>query len=434
MQRLSKDFQVFVVAVMCTAAILLWVLAPEVPHSVWPELLLFMILIGLATMFPIPDPRGGYLTVTPILLYVLLSVHGPGAALLVATFAHPIGLAVSVRGQPWRMAFNGAQIGISACLAGLVFRGLGGSVASPNLVSFLVPFAIAALVHQLSNNFFVAFGLSRLRKLPILGTWIADIKDLLWSNILSIPSAALLAILYVSLHPTTLLLYLASLPLQRWALQLYLQQRRIHSQAIDALVLAIDADFPEGKGHSRRVANTAASIARQLNLSEPLIEGIELGALLHDVGMIGLDDALDVDNPDKEGLAARLRRHVDIGAEVARELPRRDISQIVLYHHENFDGTGYPRGLKGGQIPFGARIVAVAEAYESMLAGGYPYADRMPREQALEAIQKEAGRAFDPRVVKAFFSVSEVDPSAMQGLFAEASDQEVRAGGVGQQS
>lgn len=407
MQKLPKDLQGFMVFVVVLCVALVWGLSPRLQAHSWLELLLFTFLISLATMLPIPDPRGGYITVTPILLYVLLSVHGPAVALVVASFAYALGFSFSVGWQPWRVAFNGAQIGISVGLAGLVFRATGGSVERPDLLHFFLPFVLAAITHQLSNNFLVAFAISRVRGLPVFSTWISEVRELLWSNSLSIPSAALLTILYVSIHPATLLLYLASLPLQRWALQLYLQQRRLHSQAIDSLVVAFDANFPQGKGHSRRVANLSVAIARQLSMSDHGIEGIEMGALLHDVGLIGLDEALDAADEGGLPVMARLREHTRIGWEIAQDLPRRDVAEIVLYHHEKFDGSGYPTGLKGTSIPVGARIVAIAEAFESMTAGGLRSVQRLTIREAIERIRWEAGTAFDPRVVEALVALWE---------------------------
>jgi putative nucleotidyltransferase with HDIG domain len=150
--------------------------------------------------------------------------------------------------------------------------------------------------------------------------------------------------------------------------ELYLQHRRLFGQAIGSLVLAVDASFPQGKGHSRRVADIAVSTARELGLTDSVVDGIEIAALVHDVGMIGLDETFE---SNEIGDSSKFLEHVRVGAEVAREIPRRDVGDIVLYHHERFDGTGY-LGLKGSQIPLGARIVALAEAVEPLIRSSPP--------------------------------------------------------------
>src|SRR3989475_1523451 len=405
-QRLPRDFQLFIVAVVLAAAVFLWLFTQGIRWQAWPELLLFMVLIAVTSMFPIPNPRAGYVTSTTTLMYVLLSVQEPISAVLVAGSAYAIGHATSRGWVPWRTFFNGAQMGISVGLAALVFRLLGGSPQAPGVTSFLLPLALASLVHQASNNFFVTSFFGRLRQTPWFRTWLMEFKDSLSSNLLTIPSAALLAILYVFVHPATLLLYLVSLPAQRWAIQLYLQQRQIYKQAIDSLVVAIDANFPQGAGHSRRVADLAAALARKIRLPDPDVEAIELGGLLHDVGMIGLDELFDSAMPLDSSAVEKIRQHVLMGAEVASELPRRDVSEIVMCHHENYDGSGYPRGLKGAQIPVGAWIVAVAEAFESMTAGGVPYKGRLSTGEAIETVRRQSGLAFDPHVVDAFLALS----------------------------
>ncbi|MDR7506321.1 MAG: HD domain-containing protein, partial [Armatimonadota bacterium] len=163
----------------------------------------------------------------------------------------------------------------------------------------------------------------------------------------------------------------------------------------------IDAHFPQGAGHSRRVADIAAAIARRMRLSDAEVEAVELGALLHDVGMIGVDvGEMRVRDPEYA-----VRRHVVLGADVAGELRRKDVQEIVLHHHERFDGTGYPRGLGGDRIPLGARIVAVAEAYDTLLSGGSDRRDPMSPAAAVREIQAGSGTAFDPAVVRAFMSL-----------------------------
>ena len=402
-RSLPREVEVFISAVTFAAAVLVFVLAPSVDPNRWPELLLFFLLIALAPIFPIPDARGGYITAAGILLYALIALHQPGAALIVAWFSFAVGSALSRGWVPWKIVSNGARLGISVALAGLVFRALGGKASDPTITSLLIPLLIAVLVQEAINTLLVAFYFSQVRRTPLLATWMQDMKELTFSNLLSVPTAALLVILYVSISPLVLLLYLISLPLQRRVHQLLSQKHRIYGQAIDSLVLAIDANFPQGRGHSRRVADMAVAVARELRLSDSATDSIELAALIHDVGLIGLDEVrLDSVGSDE---VARLHDHPSIGADMMRELPNRAVAQIVLHHHERFDGTGYPKGLKGRHIPVGARIVGVAEVFDSLVSGGLSRAEPLSPIEAVDRISSEAGKAFDPRIVEAFLSV-----------------------------
>jgi putative nucleotidyltransferase with HDIG domain len=409
MEKLPRRFQVFVLAVIAIASGALWIGAPSISWDQWPELLLFTVLITLASMFPIPNPRGGVITSTGTLFYVLFSVHNPATVLLVSGAGFGLGGTISRGWVPWRAIFGGAQMGLSAAFASSAFRSLGGSLENPGVLGLLLPLALASLVHRASNNLFISWYFGWLRRMPFLRSWFAEFKDYFWDNLLTVPTAALLVMLYITVSPLALLLYLVSLPAQRWAIQLYLQHRRLFGQAIGSLVLAVDANFPQGKGHSRRVADIAVSTARQLGLTDSLVDGIEIAALVHDVGMIGLEESIESNDMSD---STKFLEHVRVGAQVAREIPRRDVSDIVLYHHERFDGTGY-LGLKGGQIPLGARIVALAESIEPMIRSSPPSSDDSLDESIVRKIRDGSGNLFDPRVVDAFLEAAKDDPSLL---------------------
>lgn len=389
--------------VTLAAAGLVLALTPTIDTERWLEFLLFFLLISLAPIFPIPDARGGYVTAAGTLLYALMALQDPGAALLVAWFSFVVGSALSRGWVPWKTVSNGARLGISVALGGMAFRLAGGQARDPGFVTLVAPLLLAILIQEGINTLLVAFYFSNVRKTPLLATWLQDLRELTFQNVLSLPTAALLVILYVSISPLVLLLYLVSLPLQRRAYHLLSQTHRIYAQAIDSLVLAIDANFPQGKGHSRRVADTAVAIAREMRLPDAVVASIELAALIHDVGLIGLDEVLltSVDSRD----VARLRDHPTIGANMMRELPNRAVAEIVLRHHERFDGTGYPGGLAGRRIPIGARIVGVAEVFDSLVSGGLSGVKPLSAPEAIERITAESGKAFDPRVVQAFLTV-----------------------------
>jgi response regulator RpfG family c-di-GMP phosphodiesterase len=139
------------------------------------------------------------------------------------------------------------------------------------------------------------------------------------------------------------------------------------------------------------------------------VDGIEIAALVHDVGMIGLEESIESNDMSD---STKFLEHVRVGAQVAREIPRRDVSDIVLYHHERFDGTGY-LGLKGGQIPLGARIVALAESIEPMIRSSPPSSDDSLDESIVRKIRDGSGNLFDPRVVDAFLEAAKDDPSLL---------------------
>lgn len=167
---------------------------------------------------------------------------------------------------------------------------------------------------------------------------------------------------------------------------------------IAAMGAAIDAKSRWTHGHSQRVAGYASAIAEEIRLSEPVQALLRLGCLLHDVGKIGIADAiLDKPGPLDDDEYEAMKRHPQLGVEIlAPVLPLRDVLPIVRHHHERWDGRGYPDGLGGEDIPMLARIAAVADAYDSMTARR-PYRESPGHERARLELRKGAGSQFDPR-------------------------------------
>jgi putative nucleotidyltransferase with HDIG domain len=401
MQKISPAVQLFLPTVVALATLLAVLLSGQVSWHEWPQMLLFFSVIVLAFSVRISEPRGGAVTPTTVLSYLLIYLFNPPTALLVAGVGRTLGYVISRGWIPWRALFNGAQIAISVAIGSFVFRLLHGDPSTIDLPRSYPAFVLAPLAHQVANNFFVAYAVSRERRTPLLSTWLIGIWGLFWQNLIHIPTAVFLTILYGRVQYVAVLGYLALLRPQLRALRLYFKQRDLLAQIVDGLVVATDVNFPISRGHARRVADIAVAVARELRISEAAVESIQFAALLHDVGMIGKDDLLErrVLAPED---AENLRDHVRIGAEIARELPRKDIDTLILHHHERYDGTGYPGGLVGESIPLGARIIALAEVVDSMARGISPYATATPT-PAIEAyVVAEKGRAFDPAVVEAF--------------------------------
>lgn len=182
----------------------------------------------------------------------------------------------------------------------------------------------------------------------------------------------------------------------------------LYTSTIQALATAIEAKDPYTKGHSERVTKYAVAIAREMGLSSEEVRQILYAAILHDIGKIGVSgDILRKPGALSEEERDFVKKHPEIGAGIISSIRvLKEIVPIVLYHHERFDGKGYPGGKKGEEIPLGARIIAVADAFDAMTSDR-PYRPRMTVEQAREEIVRNAGTQFDPQVVEAFLRVLE---------------------------
>ena len=413
MQTITREVRILVVGVVAAATVGLVVTADAISWHDWPQLGLFFCLLSLSSSVRISDLRGRTITPSTVLTYLALYLFNPPTVLLLVGAGRTLGYAFSRGWVPWRALFNGAQGGISAAIGAYAFNLLGGHAGAADGILVYVAAVAGTVVNQVANNFFVALGVSRWRGTPFLSTWVLGVRDLFWPNLLSVPTAFVLATLYVRLHYAVTLVYLGLLPFQWLILHLYVKRRQLYAQIVDGLVVAADVNFPLARGHARRVADLAVSLARDMRLSEATVESVQFAALLHDIGMIGKDDLLD--RPvltDEE--AESLRDHVKVGAEIARELSRTEIGAAILHHHERYDGSGYPNGLKGDAIPIGARIIAIAEVVDSMRFGMFPYGTPAQLSSIMAYIEAERGRAFDPEIVDALARVLTTDFSGRE--------------------
>lgn len=182
-------------------------------------------------------------------------------------------------------------------------------------------------------------------------------------------------------------------------------------QMVEGFTLALEAKDQQTHGHSIKVAEFAKLVAEELNLTDSEVETIYHGGLLHDIGKIGMDDSI----LERLGILSRkemdvVKQHPIIGARITQPLVfLSDVEPLIRHHHERYDGTGYPDGLKGKDIPLGARILTVCDAFETMIAGRRHF-EKMRLDDAIVNLQLGAGSQFDSHIVLALFSLIEKNP------------------------
>lgn len=212
-------------------------------------------------------------------------------------------------------------------------------------------------------------------------------------------------VVYVAV--TTLLWYVFLVSNRRLVEHLLSETSRRSEAMIQAYEQAIHMRDPYTGGHGRRVARYSAMIAREIGLTGNILHEIEQAARLHDIGKLGLADAI-LRKPaalTKEEFSS-VRYHPEAGAQLLESIPGlRTLASAVRHHHERYDGTGYPKGLRGEHIPLSARIIAVADALDA-LTTERPYRSAQPIDMAIAEIRHQAGSAFDPAVVAVLYRSS----------------------------
>ncbi|MFH1563713.1 MAG: HD domain-containing phosphohydrolase [Nitrospirota bacterium] len=190
--------------------------------------------------------------------------------------------------------------------------------------------------------------------------------------------------------------------------RLYEDLKDLFFNSIKALVTTIEAKDPYTRGHSERVMKYSQAIASKLNLSDDEKETIRLAGLLHDIGKIGIDEAI-IRKPGRltDEEFAEIMKHPTIGAEIIKPIKQlQPVIPGVWQHHERYDGGGYPHKLKGEEISFLGRILAVADTFDAMTSDR-PYRKGLPHQTALEEIKEQANRQFDPNIADAFLKAYE---------------------------
>ncbi len=400
--------KVYIGVVVGLAVALFIYLVPSLSltSDMWLVLTFFIVLSTITEFMPVDLPVGGRVTIGFPVDFVVILVYGPAWALLVTFLGEIIADAITRRTVWYKILFNASQYALSAGIAGMVYQGLGGVVGLVNISNYIIPAAICAIIYFLinSNLFMVVISLSE--EVSILSVWKKQIRGTLATYIALVPIGFIMALVYTNIGVWGIILFFFPLFLARRSFELYTKMRKVYLDTIRALAAAIDAKDPHTKGHSERVAETSVALAQELNLTDKDIENIEYTALLHDIGKIGITDNILGKNSsltDKE--FDKIKEHPVMGAKIVEPVDfLKNSYEAIYHHHEKYNGAGYPDGLKEKDIPLLSRIIAVADAYDAM-GSDRPYRKKLSKDKILKELKDQAGKQFDPEIVKVLISV-----------------------------
>lgn len=347
-------------------------------------------------------------TAASVAMLILLPLPLPGLLAPLAKAAAEFARGREERSDPAEIAFNVGQSAWCAVAGALAFAAMRDLVPGTrgwlDELSLLLASAAGFAALHAANTGVVA-GISALqRRSDPVGLWWASIRESTRAHA-TMAAVAFAAAVMVEDHALTLAALVLPLALVHRAVRASAQLRDDTHAALQTLVEVVELRDPYTAGHSRRVAETARALALWLGMTPEEADNLESAGRVHDIGKVAIDPAV-LTKPGKLDPAewAEMRRHPELGAEViARFAAYREGHRLVRHHHEAWDGTGYPDGLAGETIPFGARILAVADTFDA-LTSDRPYRPRMELDRALAILADGAGRQWDTRVVEALFA------------------------------
>jgi diguanylate cyclase (GGDEF)-like protein/putative nucleotidyltransferase with HDIG domain len=411
--------RVFVCAVIAVGAVLLAAHFPLRTFEAPGLFLLLLFISSLTSVFKVNLPlarSGSSMSVSYAVDFTSLLLLGPDETMIVAAVSawSQCTFRMKERNPLYRTLFSMACLVITVQAAGAVYVYLNGVPGKPDFWHIAKPLVGAATAYFLVNTAMVATAIALSTQQGVPRVWH---ENFLWSA----PSyfvgagAAALAVVIMDVSVQWLAPFAAApLYLTYRSYKVYLgriddEQRHVremadlHLATIEALALAIDAKDQTSQSHIRRVQLYAAALARALGMSDNEVQGVKTAALLHDIGKLAVPEhILSKPGPLTPEEFQKIRAHPKVGADIVSAVPfPYPVVPLILSHHERWDGKGYPSGLRGEDIPLGARILSVVDYFDALMAER-PYHKAMGFDAAVGMLQQEAGKGLDPGVVEKF--------------------------------
>jgi diguanylate cyclase (GGDEF)-like protein/putative nucleotidyltransferase with HDIG domain len=371
-----------------------------------------------------------------VMMYSMAPTNNFGPAIILAAVVGFIS-SLSVSGR-WPKIFAISNSVISTFIASLVYRGLllllaGDAVSAGNngpvLDNLLFALCVFGLVHYALSTFGnIVFSSLCLGK----GRVVVSQESFIWTIVTQVANVTAAALFYSAIHGARIpFLFVGGLIIGLVYLLYRFNERRVsevsrsqneklkyseeiaelHMNTIESLAIAIDAKDQTTHGHVRRTQIYATEMGKLLKVTESELRALVAGALLHDIGKLAVPEYI-LNKPGKltEAEFAKMKIHPTVGGDILKRVNfPYPVEDIVRYHHEKWDGSGYPRGLRAEQIPLVARIISVVDFYDATRCDR-PYRKGMKREDSLSLLQKMSGSSFDPKVVDIFIQrVTEFD-------------------------
>ena len=430
MRRLSLGSWLYLAVIVAVASGIIAIAPTNTANTkwwTWYAVLAALFLICDSTPTPLTSRQSAWSPSSAATLAAVVVLHGGFGAAMVGASAV---LTLRRRVPIYERLFNGAMYAVAGYAAGVAYLAVRknphpftvhvlqvADISSlhglqPTMFEALLwPFAVAALVHVLVNHSLL-WGMLLLdrrgRAATRSGESPAGLPLLLAYDVGFAGLGLVIAALWPVMQYYAAALVLVPLSVARWAMGQFSEQQRAHAATLAALCQAVETKDFYTRGHSDRVSRGAGMIARQIKMPPNRVEAVRFAGMLHDVGKLGVPTkVLQKDGALSEEEYAAIQLHPMRGLEIVGEIGfLNEALTGIMHHHERMDGRGYPMGFAGDEIPVFAKIIAVADAFDSMTSTrSYRKARRI--DEAVAELRKSAGSQFDPKIVDAFITALE---------------------------
>lgn len=408
-------FRLYYAAVVLGAASCIFLARPDADApSVW-FLVGALALLLVSEFTPIALPGGGYATASTVFDLPLLLVVGPFWTAALDILATVVVQGLILRKPLVRVLHNAAIFSLGYFAAAAAFVSLGGRIGALAFPADALPLLACGVVYFIVNSACVSVVLGLTAGPSPWRIWQRNFQQGILHHLSFVALGALVAVVYFNAGPWGLVLFGLPYLVARYSFKLHVELKSDLKDFVRTLTEVLEEVDPYTRHHSVRVSAYAVRLARGLKRPEREVEEIEYAALVHDLGKIGPQHQHILQKPGSLSLEEQrtLRAHPAAGAEiVAKVRALKRVSEIVRSHHERPDGLGYPFGLRSQDVPIGARILNVADAFDAMTSDR-PYRRALPLESALRELERGADTQFDAEVVRCLLRLREAGAFAL---------------------
>jgi len=421
-KKISRITLYYVISTFIAGLILLLYITFKYKNFSILGFLYFGVLILLADIYEAPLNKGKVSILSGLELACLF-IYGPTTASWVMLVIL-LNIREWLEKTPWyKFMFNVGQFLISIGLSGIIYKSINPTkqigVFKIDL-NHLLAILLSSVVFFIANTLLTAGVIGVSEKINFFNLWIYNYLWLIPFHFLLTALAVIVAYLHQIYGFVTLLLTTIPLMLTQYVYSLRAREKQALLQNVINLVRVIEAKDKYTAGHSMRVAEYAEKVARKLRLSEFEIELLKNAAYLHDIGKIRTDLSI-LKKPKKLRLDEwdQIKEHPTIGFEIISDMAiPKSVGLAILYHHEKYDGSGYPGKLEKDKIPLFARILCVVDSFDAMVTTR-EYKRTFTMEEAAQELRKEAGTHFDPKIVNIFCKILEKEYNVIEAYKSE---------------